>query len=76
MYCLEKRSVNTLIYTIMHWLANRMEERNGDMVAKLNRRTEDVCAYMFCKRGYILSLASAGIAEDNGTLFLRESGFQ
>lgn len=76
MYCLEKQSVDTLIYTIMHRLANRMEERNGDMVAKLVRRTEDVCAYMFHKCSYILNLASAGIAADNDTLFLRQSSFQ
>lgn len=63
-------------YTIMHRLANRMEERNGSMVAKLDRRTEDVCAYMFYKRGYILSLASAGIAKNNVTLFLHQSGFR
>lgn len=60
----------------MHRLANRMEERNGNMVAELDRRTEDICAYMFYKRSYILSLASAGIAEDNVALFLRQSGFQ
>lgn len=71
MYCLVKHSVDTLIYTIMHRLANRMERRDGSMVAELDRRAEDVCAYMFYKRGCILSLASADIAEDNGALFLR-----
>lgn len=60
----------------MYWLANRMEERNGDMVAKFDRGTKDVCAYMFHKRGCILSLASAGITENNGALFLQQSGFQ
>jgi len=76
MYCLEKHSVDILIYTIMHRLANRMEERDGDMVAELDRRTEDVCPYMFYKHGRILSLASAGIPENNVALFLCQSGFQ
>lgn len=75
MYCLEKHSIDTLIYIIIHWLANRMEERDGIMVAKLDRRTEDVCPYMFYKRSYILSVASADIAENNGALLLRQSGF-
>ena len=52
-----------------------MEERNGIMVAELDWRTEDVCPYMFYKRSYILIVASADIAENNGALFLRQSGF-
>jgi len=53
-----------------------MEERDGDMVAELDRRTEDVCPYMFYKHSHILSLASASIPENNVALFLCQSGFQ
>lgn len=53
-----------------------MEGRNGDMVEKLDGRTENVCAYMFFKYSHILSLASAGIAEVDGALLLRQSCLQ
>ena len=52
-----------------------MEEWDGIMVAELDWRTEDVCPYMFYKCSYILIVASADIAENNGALFLRQSGF-
>lgn len=53
-----------------------MEGRNGDVVEKLNGRTENVCAYMFCKYGHILSLASASDAEVDGTLLLHQPCLQ
>ena len=46
------------------------------MVEKLDGRTENVCAYMFYKYSRILSLASAGNAEVDGALFLRQSCLQ
>lgn len=71
-----ERFFRTLMYTIMHRLANRMEGRDGSMVEKLDGRTEDVCAYMLHKRGRVLGLASAGTTENDGALFLRQSCFQ